>query len=278
MKQWLNWRELERMNAWGVRKKDDEEAESWNKGADGWERRSQNEGNAGERQVALMTHIDASDTVLDVGCGTGPLTIPLAKRAARVYALDSSERMLEILMEKAAREGLDNIVPIRGNYYNMKAGTDYPICDVAVARHAPCQCDILQYNTVATKYCYSLWNVAPIEQDDYHSTPGALSSLPFRRYNEPNGRLYGFNVHFNILYDAGINPEVLYDTDIKEYWGASEDEILAQVFAPFGDVAKAPEMFKKRITQAIVRDGESFYYKNVHRVSILGWKPQPTEF
>lgn len=274
MKKWLNWREIERLNAWGIRKKDDEEAAIWDQNADTWEQRTQIEGNAGERQVALMSQIGPDDHVLDVGCGTGPLTIPLAKRAKVVYALDSSPRMLATLMEKATKIGLSNIIPICGNYYNMTAGKDYPVCDIAVARHSPCQCDILQFNSVATKYCYSLWNVTPIVEDDYHSTPGTLSNQPFRKYNEPNGRLFGFNVHFNILYDTGINPELQFDIDVKEFWGETESEIIEKVFSEFSVPTNIPASLRKSVNDNIRHIDSKCYYKQVNRMSILGWKPK----
>ena len=45
--------------------------------------------------------IEPNDTVLDVGCGNGAITIPLAQKARSVTALDSSTRMLEFLGKKA---------------------------------------------------------------------------------------------------------------------------------------------------------------------------------
>ena len=64
----------------------------------------------GYRQAArdLIERLDvgAHDTVLDVGCGTGLLTLPLAERAGRVVGLDLSPAMLEKLAAKAARQGL----------------------------------------------------------------------------------------------------------------------------------------------------------------------------
>jgi SAM-dependent methyltransferase len=45
--------------------------------------------------------------VLDIGCGTGRMTLPLARRGSQVTAIDASEPMLEILRGKLAAEPAD---------------------------------------------------------------------------------------------------------------------------------------------------------------------------
>jgi 2-polyprenyl-3-methyl-5-hydroxy-6-metoxy-1,4-benzoquinol methylase len=44
--------------------------------------------------------------ILDFGAGTGRLSIPLAKLGYEVEAIDISQAMLDVLIEKAARENL----------------------------------------------------------------------------------------------------------------------------------------------------------------------------
>jgi SAM-dependent methyltransferase len=48
----------------------------------------------------------AQDVVVDLGAGTGFVTIPVAEQAARVYAVDHSRRMLEQLSDKLAARRL----------------------------------------------------------------------------------------------------------------------------------------------------------------------------
>lgn len=54
-------------------------------------------------------------TFLDFGCGTGSFTIPAARivsSGGKVYALDYFPRQLEIVREKAEKEGLTNVETI----------------------------------------------------------------------------------------------------------------------------------------------------------------------
>lgn len=52
----------------------------------------------------LFSRITGSDKVLDMGCGTGRFTLPLAKAACQVHAVDFSEAMLRKLQEKACKQ------------------------------------------------------------------------------------------------------------------------------------------------------------------------------
>lgn len=49
------------------------------------------------------------EQAVDLGAGTGLLTLPLAERAARVWALDISPAMCEYLRAKTASAALTNV-------------------------------------------------------------------------------------------------------------------------------------------------------------------------
>ncbi len=52
------------------------------------------------------------DSVLDIGCGTGQYTLPIAKIADRVAGLDVSRGMLERMISEVARQGINNVKPV----------------------------------------------------------------------------------------------------------------------------------------------------------------------
>jgi len=57
------------------------------------------------RKLAALVELADGQTVLDVGCGTGGVTLPLLRRPVRYVAFDRSPAMLEVFRERAASEG-----------------------------------------------------------------------------------------------------------------------------------------------------------------------------
>lgn len=84
------------------RRRWDERAESWDHGgAPGLQ--------AVVEAVLEQTHLRPGAVVVDLGCGTGSLSLPLARQGAEVTAVDLSANMLERLSQKAAEVGIDGI-------------------------------------------------------------------------------------------------------------------------------------------------------------------------
>jgi ArsR family transcriptional regulator len=69
---------------------------------------------SGVREAALMRLVPRELAVADVGCGTGLLTLTLARVAARVVAVDASARMVRLTREKVDRASLPNVEVKRG--------------------------------------------------------------------------------------------------------------------------------------------------------------------
>ena len=79
-----------------------------------WNKAAPNFGKSAKRddyhtRLIERINVNKEETILDLGCGDGTITIPLAKRAKSVTGVDSAHKMLEILNEKAQQENMDNI-------------------------------------------------------------------------------------------------------------------------------------------------------------------------
>lgn len=103
----IDWDQLwtAKMDKKGDRGKD------WSKAAVKYSERASKD-NYTEQLISKMI-ISKEDTVLDVGCGEGSVTIPLSKEVKSITAIDATDKMLEILDEKIKSEGIENIKTVK---------------------------------------------------------------------------------------------------------------------------------------------------------------------
>ena len=67
----------------------------------------------------LMEQIDENDqSAVDLGCGGGRITIPLAQRLTRVVAVDFAEKVLEILKKNLIGQHISNVTPLCANCFD----------------------------------------------------------------------------------------------------------------------------------------------------------------
>src|SRR5271165_182317 len=72
----------------------------------------------------------SGDSVLELGCGTGRMLVPLAQAGLHVTGLDISQRMLERAAEKRARldaEQRDHVRLVQGDMTRFDLGEQFPL-------------------------------------------------------------------------------------------------------------------------------------------------------
>lgn len=69
-------------------------------------------GRLDEAYDRLASHIERGRQVLDIGCGTGALTLRAAQRGAKVKGIDINDQMLEIARQRAKSGGLSESVEL----------------------------------------------------------------------------------------------------------------------------------------------------------------------
>ncbi len=79
------------------------------------------------------SHITADGVLLDLGCGDGCLTVPLAAHGTRVIAGDISNAMLRLLQDKAEHNGvsLDSVILCRMNALEIPLAESRVECVIA---------------------------------------------------------------------------------------------------------------------------------------------------
>ena len=106
-------------------------------------------------------NITGDEVILDIGCGPGALTIPLARKVKEVIAIDFSAQMLEELKAYAAREDVTNIKTYHIGWEDE--WSDLPQADIVVASRSMEVSDIeaalSKMSAHATKACYLTYRV-----------------------------------------------------------------------------------------------------------------------
>lgn len=88
-----------------------------------------------EEQIGALNLLP-TDTVLDMGAGTGRFAVPMARYVSHVTALDPSPGMLAYLEEGMAQAGHTNYSVVRRRWEDVDVGRDVPVHDVVFASNS----------------------------------------------------------------------------------------------------------------------------------------------
>ena len=268
----VNWVEIQKrvMRMPVMAEKDP--GEFWGKSAFMYDKMSKLETDYTSNQLDTII-LDAADSVLDVGCGPGRLAVPIAKRVARVTAIDASEEMLRNCKKNAQEQGLTNITTKVLDWKKAVVGKDIEKHDIVIASRSVGLSDLVKLNSAANKYVFVLsFAQSPSLKEVQMSFFEGISEekLPDVRMN----RMFGYNILFNILYDLGIDPNlrVVKDGFTRDYVSRQEAyDDLRQL----GEVKKEQEpIFRKNIDKYLIEqpDGGVKFLRET-KTYIMWWEP-----
>lgn len=189
---WQNGRKLKSWNS--------KNAEDWNRKAPSFAKRV-----AGSPYVPLFLSrlpITEQSTILDLGCGPGTLSLPLAPQVRKVTALDYSQKMLDILQQEADAAAIDNIRCINCSWESDWDSFGVEPADIVLASRSMNVDDLSgaidKLQSYAKEYVFISDRIAPSPFD-----PDAFAAIdrPF-----DSGPDYIFTL--NILYTKSIHANV----------------------------------------------------------------------
>lgn len=206
-----------------------------------------------------MLILDENDTVLDVGCGEGSITIPLAKRVKKVIGVDSSPKMLEYLKKRAEENNVDNIKtilkPIEEIKYEDIGDVDVVVCSRSLNAIIPIDETLLELDKIANKYVF-ITIFGPenkkIEKDFDREIGKQTEDFP------------DYNYFFNILFNLGIYANIQrFDLNNYREYDSIDEAMDNGKFRLdlYSDEEK--ELLKKYLKRILTYDDKTKKYYNV---------------
>lgn len=121
------------------------------------------------------SYLKPSDTVLELGCGTGSTALLLAENVAHITASDLSANMIKVGTEKAAAQGISNVSFVQSDVTGAALGdTSY---DVVMAFNL---IHLLEDPKAAVRRVHGLLKPGGLFISKTVCTPGATLPLKFR--------------------------------------------------------------------------------------------------
>jgi SAM-dependent methyltransferase len=220
-------------------------AEYWNSRAKTFESASRSSTYSVE--LLRLMELRPEDTLLDVACGTGVTTAPLARKVRSVTALDISGDMLARLKTRAAREGLDNIRFVNLDWNQTHIGKDVAPHDIVLVSRSlpgvPLSATLRKFDMAAKRACYITWRAE--RSDSYEAAVGA--ALGKHKHDYPD-----YNIILSMLETMGIRPRLnIFESSNEEKFPDPDEAVLSMARGAkisSGQASGLREIAVKRLT------------------------------
>jgi SAM-dependent methyltransferase len=269
----INWEELRQLTIpqGPPRSRQGETGNMWDKSADMYNRM------AGMEKTYTLNQINAfdtapTDTVLDIGCGPGRISVPMAQRARSVTSIDSSEKMLDYCRKNAREAGVTNLDARLLDWEKAVVGENLEQHDIVIASRSPGMSDIRKISSFARKYAVVIaWANAPnipmIIGDLFKGLDEARRLPPVRQ-----DRSIGYNVTYNIIYDAGYDPNVRIVTDGFTRDFASREQAYAELWQLREIPGDIPPVFKNNVDRWLTsNENGGITFRRETRSFVMWW-------
>jgi SAM-dependent methyltransferase len=223
------------------------------------------------RPDGLLQHVLATlgpgSTVLELGAGTGRWTIPMARVARRVTALEPSPGMEEMLRANMAEAGADNIDVVAAGWQDADVGPH----DVSVAAHSMYTSPDLEgfvrfMERRTRRTCFMELRILPAD--------GVIGDLA-RRIHGSSHDSPDAVIAWNALYTLGICANVLVEDDAEFRIDASLDDALRWARSHLRSQGQTAhdELIRSTLAARLTRTDEGYRWPDRRRSALMWWRP-----
>ena len=242
---------------------------NWDEAAAGFYRRTKKD----DYNDALFSKLilDENDTVLDVGCGEGSITIPIAKKVKKVIGIDSSPKMLEFLKKRAEDNEIFNIesilMPIEDISYSEIGDVDVVICSRSLNGIIPIDKVLTELNKIANKYVF----ITIFGPENKKIEKDFDREVNIKTEDFPN-----YNYFFNILFNMGIYANIeRFDLNNYRKYDSIEDAMDNGKFRLDLYSCEEKKLLKEYLKRILSFDSETKKYYNTKDKAdwiLIWWK------
>lgn len=207
-------------------------------------------------------------TILDIGCGTGIYTLPLAQRATHITGVDSSDKMLSYCKKERDSSNLENVRILQVDWQkdDIESLGSTGVFDIVWASMTPAirtGDDVLKMRQCANKSCvYIGWG--RLRKND-------LLEEVFAAHNQVFGPPPGAAAIRTILENQGICPRTTQITTSWNWQGNLEEACRnAAGYLEAGSDTEVQLESIKKIISRYIQDGKVSHTTHVE-MEVLVW-------
>lgn len=215
----------------------------------------------------VLKSIDREVTVLEIGAGTGRWTLPLARVARTVTAVEPAGYMLKTLRENIAEQGNIQIIPSSWQEAVVRTH-DIVVCAHGMYSSPDFALFVRKMEQSAGRTCYMVIRFPPVD-----GIIGILSKAIHGSVHDSANAV----IAYNALYSLGIYPNVLVQNDYHRWLSSSLEEAFtrAKEHLHLESVGDYDGLIRKTLSERLIPSDGSYLWHDGMRSALFWWSPSP---